>query len=245
MPPVVSPSDPYLDVAAAYDAEFDGANADIAGYAMRCVAGPLLVLGCGTGRVCRGLASGRPVTGLDRSAAMIDRARRRAPEGIRWVVGDMTDFELGAFGEVIIPNASFAFLPDRRARSACLARCRGALAAKGPLTIDLPAPDPRLMADAHTPERVAWEGQADGVSVRRTREVFRSPLLGNLRLVDRYYIDGAAPIESVLALHLSTPDELEWMLEANGFYVEQSWGDHVGGPVREGCDRLLIRALPL
>ncbi len=245
MPLPVSPSDPYRSIVAAYDAEFDGANADTAGYASRAVGGSLLVLGCGTGRVCRGLASTRPVTGLDRSTAMIEGARQRGPEGVRWVVGDMTDFDLGPFGEIIIPNASFAFLPDRRARAACLARCLRALAGSGPLTIDLPAPDAALSADAHTPERLAWEGQVDGARVRRTREVFRSPRMGNLRLIDRYYIDGAAPIESVLALHLFTPDELEWMLEANGFYVEQAWGDHVGGLVREGCDRLLVRALPV
>ncbi len=245
MPLPVSPHDPYRSIAAAYDAEFDGANADTAGYASRAVAGSLLVLGCGTGRVCRGLASTRQVTGLDRSPAMIEGARRRGPDDVRWVVAAMTDFDLGPFGEIIIPNASFAFLPDRRARAACLARCLQALSGGGPVTIDLPAPDARLLAEAHTPEKIAWEGQVDGATVRRTREVFRFPLRGNLRLVDRYYIDGAPPIESVLALHLFVPDELEWMLEANGFYVEQAWGDHVGGPVREGCDRLLVRAVPV
>lgn len=244
MPPLVSP-DPYAHIAAAYDAEFADAMVDVAGYTARSAGGALLVLGCGTGRVCRGLAGQRPITGLDRSAPMIARARALGPAEVEWVVGDMTTFDLGPFAEVIIPNGSFAFLPDRAARAACLARCRAALASGGPLTIDVPAPDAQRMAEPHTPERPAWEGVVDGVPVRRTREVFREPLRGGLRLVDRYVVGGAPPVRSELVLHLATPDELEWMLEANGFYVDTMWGDHVGGPVRDGCDRLLVRAYPL
>src|SRR5713226_6479144 len=41
--------------------------------------GPVLELGCGTGRVSRPLArAGVDLVGVDRSAAMLDRARRRA-----------------------------------------------------------------------------------------------------------------------------------------------------------------------
>lgn len=237
--------DPYAAIADAYDAEFDHADADIGGYSTRGVGGPLLVLGCGTGRVCRGLASARAVTGLDRSAPMIARARARGPENVRWVVGDMTSFSLGDFAEIVIPNASFAFLPDRAARAACLAACRAALATGGPLTIDVPMPDYALLGSAHTPERDAWSGRVNGVAMRRTREVFRSPVAATLRLVDRYWSEQSLLAKSELQLHLFSVDELEWMLEASGFYVESRYGDHRGGPLREGCDRLLVRALPL
>ena len=242
---MASDADPYARIAAAYDAEFSGAEADIAGYASRGLAGPVLVLGCGTGRVCRGLAALRPVTGLDRSAPMIHRARSTSPASVDYVVGDMTSFDLGPFAEVVIPNASFSFLADRRSRAACLAACRRALGSGGPLTIDLPMPDYSLLGTPHTPERPAWGGEMDGRRVTRTREVFREPVAGRIRLLDRYVFDDEDPILSELVLHLHTLDEVEWMLEANGFYVDAAWGDHAGGPVREGCDRLLVRALPL
>ena len=238
-------ADPYAHIPVLYDLELGDAAGDIAGYAARGVPGPLLVLGCGTGRVCRGLAPLRPVVGLDRSAPMLARARERGPASVRWVLGDMREFDVGAVAEIVVPHGAFALLPTRAGRAACLASARRALGPSGPLTLDLPAPDPACLAELHTPERLAWEGRLGEVPVRRTREVFRAPLRGDLRLVDRFFVGDAAPVVSELRLHVAAPDEVEWMLEANGFYVDQMWGDHAGSPVREGCDRLLVRALPL
>lgn len=235
--------DPYAAVSRYYDAEFDHAEADCAGYGSRGRGGPLLVLGCGTGRVCRALASQRPVTGIDLSTPMIERAALRGPAAIRYLVGDMRSFSAGHFDEILIPNASFAFLGSRMDRAACLARCRAA-APNGPLTIDLPMPDYSLLGQPHTPEKQAWSGVVDNVTVVRTREVFRSPVAAKLRLIDRYYVDSTC-ITSELHLHLHTPAEVEWMLEANGYYADAMYGDHRGGPIREGCDRLLVVARPV
>ena len=240
----MSSTDPYARVAAAYDAELDHAEGDVAGYASRGEGGPLLVLGAGTGRVSGRLAEVRPVTGLDRSADMLARARARGPASVRYVQADMTDFDLGPFAEVIAPNAAFAFLPNRAARAACLACCRRALSKGGPLTLDLLVPS-TLVGDAHVPERLAWEGVADGRPTRRLREVFREPVAQRIRLVDRFWVDDTLYAESVLLLHVFSRDEVEWMLEANGFYVDEVLGDHRGGPLREGSDRLLVRARPL
>lgn len=228
--------DPYAKIARWYDAEFEGASADIRSFVARNIGPRVLVLGCGTGRVCRGFPPDRHVVGLDLSAPMIEAARARGGE---YHVGDMRHFDLGGFDEVIIPNGSFAFLRSRADRAACLAACARAAAV---VTIDVPMPDYALLGQPHTPERPAWQGAVDGVDVRRTREVFRDPVAQRLRLVDRYY-SGGEPIVSELVLHLFTRDEMEWMLEAAGFYVDEAWGDHAGGAVREGCDRLLVRAV--
>src|ERR1700716_2101315 len=70
--------------------------------------GPVLELGCGTGRVSRPLArAGVELVGIDRSAPMLDRARRRITKsptfqlakGLRFVRGDIRalPFEPGAF----------------------------------------------------------------------------------------------------------------------------------------------------
>lgn len=234
--------DPYTAVAAAYDAEFDHAEVDCAGYTTRSQAGSVLVLGCGTGRVCRALASAHRVAGLDVSAAMIARATARGPGAIDYQVGDMRHFRVGAFDQIIIPNGSFAFLASRADRASCLRSCRAA--SSGPLSLDLPMPDFALWGNPHTPEREAWRGHVDGVEVVRTREVFRQPVAGTLRLIDRYYV-GADCIVSDLVLHLPAPAEVEWMLEANGYYADALYGDHRGGSIREGCDRLLVVARPL
>ncbi len=237
--------DPYAQIASFYDAEFDGAAADVAFYARVGGSGPLLVLGCGSGRVTAPLSSLRPVTGLDRSPPMIEAARARDPIG-RYVVGDMCSFGLGRFEEIVIPNAAFAFLRSRAEQDRCLDSCHAALASGGTLWIDLPFPDPALLGRAHSPEAPGWEGEVDGRRVRRTREVHRRAHLLHLDLVDRFYVDGALNATSTLPLQLAWPREIEWMLEARErFCVDAFFGDHAGGPLRDGCDRLLVRALRL
>jgi trans-aconitate methyltransferase len=236
--------DPYARIGAAYAAEFANAEADLPGYERRRVGERVLVLGCGTGRVSHHLRA-REVVGLDRSEDMLAVARRGARAGETYVHGDMTSFRLGPFSDVLAPNAAFAFLPDRTARADCLAACRAALPAGGPLTLDLPMPDHRLWAERHHPERPAWEGNVKGRHTWRTRETFRDPVAQTLRLVDRYRDDTGWTAESVLVLHLFSVDEVHWMLEANGFYVEDAWGDYDEGPLRPGCPRLLVRAMVL
>jgi SAM-dependent methyltransferase len=234
--------DPYERIAGAYDAEFDHAEADIADFGRRLSGRRVLVVGCGTGRVNRALASLADVTGIDRSTPMIERARVRGPRQLRYEVADMCDFDLGEFDDLIVPNASFAFLPDRAARAAALACFRHACP-RGVITLDLPAPDNSLLSTAHTAEKPAWEGRVNGELWRRTRESWRFPLEQTLILLDRYYgPEAGPPLRSELRLHMFWPDEIEWMLEANGLYAESVEGGHQGQRVRDGCDRLYVRA---
>ena len=57
-----------------------------------------------------------------------------------------------------------------------------------------------------------------------------------------YFLDDVLVAETTLPLLLSTPRELEWVCEAAGFWVDAMYGDYGGGPLREGCDRILVRA---
>jgi SAM-dependent methyltransferase len=244
--------DPYAQIPSFYDAEFAGATADISTY-FRDLSGArrVLVLGCGTGRVSDGLVHpGREVVGVDLSGPMIDRAGAASRDGTaHYRVGDMCHLAglgLGLFDAVVIPNAAFSFLPSRRAQLQCLQQVRGMLEG-GPLWIDVPMPDFELLGTPHSPEAPAWQGQVGDVQIRRTREVFRRPVAQQLLLRDRYYAaagEAAPPIcVSDLPLRLIFPAELEWLLESAGFYADTLYGNHAGGPLAEGCDRLLCRAL--
>jgi hypothetical protein len=173
---------------------------------------------------------------------MIDLARRR-PGPVTWVVGDMTAFDLGRFAEVILPNASFSFLPDRRARAACLVQCRNALQPGGDLVLDLPLPVPGAWARDHDPEVEAWRGRVGADEVVRTRETWRWNHHQLLELVDRYYVDGALRAVSRLPLHMFSPDEVAWMLEAHGFWVDAVAGDYADRPLGPDSPRLLVRAV--
>ena len=62
----------------------------------------LLDLCCGTGQIARGLAArGYQVTGLDGSAAMLERARRNAPT-VEFVQADARSFELSSQFKAVI-----------------------------------------------------------------------------------------------------------------------------------------------
>jgi SAM-dependent methyltransferase len=113
--------------------------------------GPLLEIGCGTGRVALALArAGHEVTGLDLSAPMIERARAKlsaeAPavrERVSLVVGDMTAFDLGRrFAAIMSPFGGFQHLTTVDQQLACLACCRDHLRPGGALVLDLFNPSP-------------------------------------------------------------------------------------------------------
>ncbi|MSQ04331.1 MAG: class I SAM-dependent methyltransferase [Myxococcales bacterium] len=235
-------ADPYDGIGAFYDAELGDASADAAYFARNTGSGPLLVLGCGTGRICRLLATDRQVTGLDRSASMLTIARASS-DRIRWIEGDMRAFDLGTFGEVLLPHGAFAFLHGRADPLACLQACARALTTGGLLTIDLPAPDFALLGVAHSPEARAWQGYVGGRHAHRTREVRRDATALRIDLLDRYFLEDRLIATSLLPLQLALPRELEWLCEAAGFYVDAFVGDYAGGPVRDRCDRIVVRAV--
>src|ERR1700723_3829742 len=102
--------------------------------------GPILELGCGTGRIAVPVAeSGLRVTGLDISKKMLERAEQKrsslAPERrdlLRLIHGDMTGFELREqFPLIIIPFRPFQHLLSVEAQLSCLTCARRHLAKGG------------------------------------------------------------------------------------------------------------------
>ena len=118
--------------------------------------GPLLELGCGTGRVLRPLArAGYEITGIDLSAQMLEYCRVRLdaePAEVRDRVtlslGDMTSFDLDQrFGAIFCAFNTFHHLRTVEQQLACLDRCRAHLMAGAPLVLDLFNPDPAPVDD--------------------------------------------------------------------------------------------------
>ena len=251
--------DPYAELPRLYDAEYDALEADGAFFSREAAQGPLLIVGCGTGRICRLMEANRSTTGLDRSAPMLQEARARAaalshgaassdrpriaPGGTLYHRADMCDFAVGSFGEVIAPNAAFAFLESQLQRTQCLLAIHAALTPGGSLWIDVPMANYERWEIRHSPEATAWEGEVDGRDVRRTRETFRMPEQRLLQLVDRYYVGEERIAESELRLHIASPEELELTVESCGFYVDTIRGGYSNQPVGPGTPRILLRAV--
>jgi SAM-dependent methyltransferase len=87
--------------------------------------GPVLDLGCGTGRVALDLAArGVPVVGLDVDEVLLDELRRRAGDlPVETVRADARDFDLGRrFGVVLAPMQTVQLLGGAQGRTGFL-RC--------------------------------------------------------------------------------------------------------------------------
>ncbi|MEE8442209.1 MAG: methyltransferase domain-containing protein [Dehalococcoidia bacterium] len=116
--------------------------------------GPVLELGCGTGRVAIPIAQADvPVVGLDNSAEMLKIARTKArraglnTKALRFVRGDMRDFSLGqTFPLIIIPFRSFQVLLSVADQYRALATIEKHLAPGGKLVFSLFVPDLELLA---------------------------------------------------------------------------------------------------
>jgi SAM-dependent methyltransferase len=124
--------------------------------AARAQKGPVLELGCGSGRILVPLArAGARVTGLDVSARMLARCRAKLEaepaevrQRARLVQGDMTAFELGEkFGLVIIPFRPFQHLTEIEQQMNCLKGVARHLGPGGQLILDFFQTDPRRIQD--------------------------------------------------------------------------------------------------
>jgi SAM-dependent methyltransferase len=100
----------------------------------------VLELGCGTGRLLVPLARGGAViTGVDRSAAMLDAAQRRLQQHgaqARLVHADLNTWEVEPFDAAILACNTLNLLDDRQ-RAALLRRLAAAAAPGATLAADL------------------------------------------------------------------------------------------------------------
>lgn len=241
-------------LAALYDldvAPLEGA-ADVqwfAGLARRTGA-PILELGCGTGRIAVPIAQdGHQVVGLDRSAAMLERAERRARRAsadVRWVEGDMRAFSFdGTFSLIFIAFNSFLML-NADDRWACLARVREHLAPKGRFAIDVFQPDPEIIVGKDGAVVDEWE-RPDPETGRMVHKFSSSR--GNVDGVtqriwyDEGLEDGAVRrISGTTELHYLYRREAELLFSAAGFQIESLHGDYEGNPADARSRKLLVVA---
>lgn len=108
--------------------------------------GPILELGCGTGRVLIPLASaGHEVVGLDRDAGMLTWLKANLPPTVRQTVAvfqaDFTRFHLAqCFGLILMPCNTYSTLLGAE-RQSVLDCVRRHLRAEGVFAVSLPNPD--------------------------------------------------------------------------------------------------------
>ena len=144
--------DDWSDV---YDSVYSYVRGDLPLYVDEAVAsgGPVLELGCGTGRVSGAIANaGVDVTGLDSSPEMLKEARRRAdalPDSsgaLTLVQDDMRNFEMHrTFPLVIIPFRGFLSLLTVEDQTLTLLNVKRHLAPGGRLVFNVFVPEQDML----------------------------------------------------------------------------------------------------
>lgn len=194
--------------------------------------GPVLELGCGTGRVLLPIAqSGITATGLDFTAAMLDVLRgKHPPPTLRLVTGSMTAFDLGGDRFPLIFSAFRAFqhLYTLDDQLACLGCVRRHLTPAGRFAFDVFAPDLARTAVTEEPEEEDARFEHDGVTVVRRVAVTRD--LGTQMMEVRMRFTrsrGGAVVgeeRQTFRMRWFHRYELEHLLARAGFAVEHLYG---------------------
>jgi SAM-dependent methyltransferase len=199
--------------------------------------GPVLELGCGTGRVLIPTArAGVEITGVDLSPGMLAVCRRslaaepaHVQSRVQLVHAPMTSFELGrSFRLVTIPFRPFQHLVTVEDQIACLDCIRRHLAPGGRLVFDLF--NPSLDAIVNNPIGIEGDPEPEFATsdgrrvVRRHRTVAQDRFrqTGQFELI--YYVrhtDGRTErLVHAFTMRYFFRFEVEHLLTRAGFYVE-------------------------
>jgi len=251
----------YDLIAHYYDLTHDSLTEDVA-YVLalaREAGGPVLELGCGSGRLLLPLTrAGFSVTGVDNSAAMLERARTRfAPEEtavrqrLTLLHGDMAALSLPGgptFGLAIIPYNTLLHL-DSDQTAAALRGIGRVLRENGRLFIDLINP----LAIANTPNDQAvtleavFTDPANGHTVLQLAANRLDEAEQTLHITWIYDASPPAggPIQRTIAqaaYHYLYPHQLELLLHEAGFRLHNLSGGYGGQPFDEESERFLLVA---
>jgi len=215
-------------------------------------AGPVLELGCGTGRVAAPVArAGARVVGIDRSATMLDRARKRVrraklERSLQLVRGDVRflPFPAASFGLVAAPYGILQSLLDDATLDAALASAHRVLRKGGTLGVDLVSD---LISWAEYDRRVKLQGRVGRGETRLTLiESVRQDRARGLTMFDQEFVERRGGVSRShrfsLAFRTVSVEEMAGRLERHGFRVSAVLGDYEGGPWDPRADVWLILA---
>lgn len=219
--------------------------------------GPLLELGCGTGRALVPLASaGHQVTGVDNSPSMLRLARAKAEAAgvsrhIRLIEGDFSQADLGGpYRFAFTLMNTFLHLPDLAAQIAALKRWKEVLAPRGLLLIDVFNPDMGQLAamDGRLEWEQTWTNGNTGERVMKFLTRVVEPA-AQVITVNHIYEEIAADgtvrrTVGSFNLRYIWRFEAELLLDKAGFSIENIFGNWDMSPYASNSERMIIVARP-
>jgi ubiquinone/menaquinone biosynthesis C-methylase UbiE len=213
--------------------------------------GRILELGCGTGRIALPiLKAGGALVGVDRSDAMLARARaraRRASIGRRakFVRADIRalPFRPRAFNLVMAPYGILQSLTRERDLQAALASAARVLRRGGLFGIDLVPDLPRWQEYA---KKVSLHGRRNATTTLTLVESVRQDRRRRLTIFDQEYIERRGRNRRVhrfaLTFRTLSVPQMTARLEAAGFSIRATLGDYQGRAWDDRADVWVILA---
>ena len=244
--------DVYRKLARFYDLEHADLTADVVFYLhfARQAGGPVLEVGCGTGRLLLPLVeAGIDVTGVDASPAMLSLARHKLGDRVLLIEGDMRAVTLPRrYALIIISINTFMHLLTTADQLDALTNLARHLAPGGRLIIDLPAgdelahqdPDARLTLEQTFRDPVTDHQVIKLVASRVDWATQRQHVT---YVYDELLTDGGVRRTVVpMTLRHVFRYELALLLDKAGYSLEALYSDYDLSPYGEGGPRMIAVA---
>jgi SAM-dependent methyltransferase len=236
-------------------------RADIDFYLQYCVTakGPILELGCGTGRILLPAAeAGCQITGLDISKHMLAQCQRKLQRNssaiqnrVQLVQSDMTTFDLAeSFQLSIIPFHAFQHVIAADDQLACLRRINRHLSTGGHLILDVFQVNLKWINNPRATEEsedFAEQDLPDGRRLRRTSRVAAFHPADQVNDVEMIYhltsLDGTTErIVQAFPFRYFFRYEMEHLLGRCGFKAVDLFGNFDRSPLADNSPEMIFVA---
>jgi SAM-dependent methyltransferase len=251
--------DLFRQAAPYYDEDYAsiGYTADVGFYVDLAtqIGGPVLEMGCGTGRVLLPTArAGIPIHGMDLSPEMLEQLRQKlanepkeVQRRVSFSVGDVRSTAVdGRFALITAPFSVLQALLEREDQRAWLRNVKRHLAPGGSLCFDVFQPDYRRLSDPQGPFSEVERVDAAGRKIRRIGRTWPRPEFQAFEIDLDWQVerDGTWVSEGSVRFKLRwfTKAELENLLELEGFRVADYWGSFDRQPFGAGSQQQVVRA---
>jgi SAM-dependent methyltransferase len=221
--------------------------------------GPILELGCGTGRILHPAAeAGCRITGLDISTHMLTECSRKlqlksseVQDRVQLVEGDMTNFDLAkSFHLVIVPFRAFLHLLTADDQLACLKSINRHLAIGAHLILDVFQVNLKMITDPNATkesEDFAEYELPDGRRLRRASRFVAFHPAEQINEVEMIYyltnLDGTTErIVQAFPFRYVFRFEMEHLLDRCGFKVVDLFGNFDKSPLVDKSPEMIFIA---
>jgi SAM-dependent methyltransferase len=243
--------DPYANIVELYDLEHDAFHDDVSFFANLIQDGPVLEIGCGTGRIVSQLVrQGLEVHGIDTSEPMLAAARRRVAGLPRAHLHHMNAEKISLpqmFQAAIWPLNVLWHLSDQDAQLRALKQVRAHMLVGSLLVVDLSNPLMIANGEGSAGVQLRFHSSDDVSEVQGFSSAVDVPSEQLLILTLWYDRIGAGGTvsrsTSVVTLRYMYRFELELMLVSSGFRLGEVYGSYDLDPYTANSPNMLVVAI--